>query len=857
VFGVTPTLSHRLGIDFGTTHTVAVIETADGRAQPLLFDSSPLLSSAVYADTDGRLLTGRDGERSARLDPTRYEPNPKRRIDEATILLGNDEFPVPRVISAVLTRVAAEAIRATGGAPAQTVLTHPANWGSHRKDVLAHAAAAAGLTAVTVVPEPVAAAAHFTGVLGRRVNPGESLAVYDFGAGTFDASIVRLRPDGAWELVASEGLNDVGGLDLDAVLVDRIGRVISHHDPQRWHQLVNPSDTMGRRASRTFWDDVRAAKEQLSRTPSAAVHVPLFDTDTHLTREEFEAAARPLLDRTVELMAALVNRAGATRLAGLYLVGGSSRIPIIATLLHQRLGVAPTLIDQPELLVAQGSLRAVPAPRGPMPGMAPAGFGAPSGFNAPPPSGFGAPAAAGFGAPAAAGFGAPAAGFGGSPAGFGAPSGTPPHGFAAPPGAPVSTPPGSPVSAPTMGMPTSAVPAGDSPTTGAPVSGVPTSGGPPHDPLQPGVPLWGSTAAPSGPGGPGGPGGPQFGPYAGPTGPGRRRSSSGTVKWVLVAVVAFLVLAGGGAVAAVKLAGGDEKGGGRNTGSGTGNQGDPLGGGNEGGADTGTGGDTQPTGPAKAGQVTVNKTVWYGGKKFIINTASYDPTQDRPVSIDVKVENLSGEADNNARYTPTFLTYDGKTVQGRIGELDELLSKATSQAVITFDPDKPVTNLKAATLTIGEEASVQAKVPLGDPAKAVSLEPKQVADAKTFTAGLLDFKFTKCEHRADFPDRHDQAKSGSYLVYCVFDVKYTKTSGSNYFAAKEGFRLKLPDGTITSSQYFRAPLMDPQEQVRDVPIAFEIRWPAPGNYTLMVHDAGSYGQGQPGPGNLTEIAMTL
>ncbi|GAA0927474.1 hypothetical protein GCM10009557_93470 [Virgisporangium ochraceum] len=349
---MTPTTSHRLGIDYGTTHTVAYLETGDGsgnRAQPLLFDSSPLLSSAVFADPSGRLLTGRDSERSARLDPTRYEPNPKRRIDEAIILLGNDEFPVARVISAVLARVASEASRFTGGAPVQAVLTHPANWGTHRKDVLVQAAAAAGLTSVTVVPEPVAAAAHFTGVLGRTVDPGEALAVYDFGAGTFDASLVRLRPDGAWELLASEGLDDVGGLDLDAALVDQIGRVVAQRDPQRWHQLVNPSDTQGRRASRTFWDDVRAAKEQLSRTPTAAVHVPLFDTDTHLTREEFEAAARPLLDRTVALTASLVERARPTRLAGVYMVGGARRIPLIATLLHQRLGVAPTLIDTPEV----------------------------------------------------------------------------------------------------------------------------------------------------------------------------------------------------------------------------------------------------------------------------------------------------------------------------------------------------------------------------------------------------------------------------------------------------------------------------------------------------------------------------
>ncbi|WP_204006603.1 Hsp70 family protein [Virgisporangium aurantiacum] len=503
---MTPTVSHRLGIDFGTTHTVAYLEAADGgavnRAQPLLFDSSPLLSSAVFADPSGRLLTGRDGDRSARLDPTRYEPNPKRRIDEAIILLGNDEFPVARVISAVLARVAAEAVRNAGGPPAQTVLTHPANWGTHRKDVLVNAAAAAGLTAVTVVPEPVAAAAHFTGVLGRTVEPGEALAVYDFGAGTFDASLVRRRPDGAWELVASEGLGDVGGLDLDAVLVELIGRVVVQRDPQRWHQLANPSDTYGRRASRTFWDDVRAAKEQLSRTPTAAVHVPLFDTDTHLTREEFEAAARPLLDRTVELTASLVGRAGPTRLAGLYLVGGSSRIPLIATLLHQRLGVAPTLIDTPELLVAQGSLRAVPAPaRGPAPAYAP------------------------WGAAAAA------------PMGWEAPA------------APVSTPPGGPVSAPSLGIPTSSIPSSGPPrpTSGAPgdPAGLP--------PVPSGMPLWGDTSAYGAPGLPD--------PTRRPAAPPRRRP----IGWIVAAAAALVLLAGGGAVAAKMLTDDGDKG--RDTGS--------------------------------------------------------------------------------------------------------------------------------------------------------------------------------------------------------------------------------------------------------------------------------------------------
>jgi hypothetical protein len=837
-------LSHRLGIDFGTTHTVAVIETVDGRAQPLLFDSSPLLSSAVFADTDGRLLTGRDGERSARLDPTRYEPNPKRRIDEAIILLGNDEFPVPRVISAVLTRVAAEAVRATGGTPAQTVLTYPANWGSHRKDVLVHAASTAGLTAVTVVPEPVAAAAHFTGVLGRTVNPGESLAVYDFGAGTFDASIVRLRPDGAWELVASEGLNDIGGLDLDSVLVDRIGRVVGHQDPQRWHQLVNPTDTMGRRASRTFWDDVRAAKEQLSRTPTAAVHVPLFDTDTHLTREEFEAAARPLLDRTVDLMASLVNRAGASRPAGLYLVGGSSRIPIIATLLHQRIGVAPTLIDQPELLVAQGSLRAVPPPRGQQPGFAPAGFGSPAGPGGP---GFGAPAAVGFGAGAAGGFGAGAApGFGAgaapgfAPAAFGAPPATPPHGFAGPPGAPISTPPaGAQMSAPTLGMPTSAIPA-NGPTTGAPVSGGPISV-PPHEALQPGVPLWASPAPSGGPNGPGGPGGPAFGPYAGPTGPGRRRSSSGGVKWILVGVVAFLLLAGGGAVAAVKLASGDDK---DNRSSGQNNQpGD--GGVNNDGNQQGT---PQPPGPGKAGQVTVNGTVWYGGTKVTIETVSYDPNAEKDhVQVAVQIENVATENLSNVGYnTDLYLGYDGTILKGSNDDLNSLPGQAKVKGTYTFDVDKPIADLKKAEITVGDADSVQAKVPIGDPKKATTLEPKKLlGPTSEVRSGVLGFKVIQCEQRADFPPDHLQSKKDFTMVVCVFDLKSYKTGNSNHGVWDSNYRLKLPDGTVTAPDRYDSQILDPQDLKQGIPLNFNVKQPVAGTYSLQVYDAGSLGGEQP------------
>src|SRR3954447_5782063 len=136
---------HALGVDFGTSNTVAVARWPDGRARPILIDGSPLLPSAVYAEPDGQLIAGRDAVHSARLEPARFEPNPKRRVDDGLVLLGDREVGVVDLIAAVLARVAEEFDRTVGGAPAGATLTYPATWGATRRLVLSDAAAEAGL----------------------------------------------------------------------------------------------------------------------------------------------------------------------------------------------------------------------------------------------------------------------------------------------------------------------------------------------------------------------------------------------------------------------------------------------------------------------------------------------------------------------------------------------------------------------------------------------------------------------------------------------------------------------------------------------------------------------------------------
>ncbi|MFC6016000.1 Hsp70 family protein [Plantactinospora solaniradicis] len=356
----------RLAIDFGTSHTVAVCEWRDGEGRPLLFDASPLLPSAVLADAAGRLLVGRDAVRAGRTDPGSLEPYPKRRIDEGSILLGRTEVAVVDVVAAVLRRCADEAVRVAGHPIGELVLTHPAAWGPRRREVLVDAAGRAGLPRPALLAEPVAAATYFTTVLARSVPTGAAVIVYDFGAGTFDAAVLRRRPDGGWDVADSQGLADLGGIDLDGIVVERVRAAVAASDVQRWQRLTQPGTVSDLRHRQSLWEEARAAKEQLSRRSTAGLHLPIFERDVHVTREEFESAANATIERTVALTAATMSSSGLDpgQVAGLFLVGGASRVPLVTTSLHRWLGLAPTIIEQPELVVAQGALLATVAGTG-------------------------------------------------------------------------------------------------------------------------------------------------------------------------------------------------------------------------------------------------------------------------------------------------------------------------------------------------------------------------------------------------------------------------------------------------------------------------------------------------------------
>ena len=192
---------YTLAVDYGTTFTVGVV-AVDATVEILEFDHSRYLPSLVLLNEDDELVVGRPAQNQAGLLPERVAPTPKREIGKPALLLGGETVPVAKAVGAVLARVGEEAARRFDGVgPQRLVLTHPAAWAEERLDVLRAAAAAAGLPAPTLVPEPVAAAAHYA---NGSLTPGAHVAVYDLGGGTFDVAVLR-RHDTGFEVSRGAG----------------------------------------------------------------------------------------------------------------------------------------------------------------------------------------------------------------------------------------------------------------------------------------------------------------------------------------------------------------------------------------------------------------------------------------------------------------------------------------------------------------------------------------------------------------------------------------------------------------------------------------------------------------------------
>jgi hypothetical protein len=351
-----------LGIDFGSSFTTAAIRTGPGSPSVIQLEDGRPIASAVALSADADLVVGQLAFSEAVLRPDSCEPSPKRQLGRQvdTLILGGRPVQVLDAVAAVLKPAWAEACRQLNGAPPDVVrLTHPASWEPELASQLEDAARRAGITSpVELLPEPVAAAMHFASKRNGQVRPGSNVAVYDLGGGTFDVAIL-CRTEGGFRVLGYPlGLPDVGGIEMDERLARHVVEQVVERRPELAADLAIPSDLKWRRAHRALKEQSRIVKELLSRVET--VHMDLPDAiglePIPVTRTELEGLIHTAIARSLDEVDAALATAGVRpqELSALYLVGGSSRIPVVAQAVRERFGRADTE-DDPQSVVALGA----------------------------------------------------------------------------------------------------------------------------------------------------------------------------------------------------------------------------------------------------------------------------------------------------------------------------------------------------------------------------------------------------------------------------------------------------------------------------------------------------------------------
>jgi molecular chaperone DnaK (HSP70) len=368
-----------LGIDFGTTRTA--VACADRGNHPVVGftddggDAVPWIPTLVaVSDRDGELRYGLDAVAVAN-DPSFQLVRSFKRVlgslqagPEQTVRVGERDVPASELVAGFLSHVREALVtrsdlrrslsRATG--PLHAAIAVPASAHGAQRLVTLDAFRRAGFEPLAMLNEPSAAGFEYTHRHRDTLSSKrDRVVVYDLGGGTFDASLVRMSGK-RHEVLATAGLPQLGGDDFDAVLADvalaRVG--LDRH-------------ALPARAGRRVLDLCRVAKESLStasRKVTLDLEAALGDDapqpEVTLPVTEYYEACAPLVERTLAAMTPLMTRLAReshddaspdlAEIAGIYVVGGASELPVVARTLRERFGRRVHRSPYPAAAVAIG-----------------------------------------------------------------------------------------------------------------------------------------------------------------------------------------------------------------------------------------------------------------------------------------------------------------------------------------------------------------------------------------------------------------------------------------------------------------------------------------------------------------------
>ncbi len=367
-------MSKIIGIDLGTTNSVVAVMEG---GEPVVItnpEGSRLTPSVVAFTKTGERLVGQVAKRQAVTNPENTVFSIKRfmgrRFDEVSEEMkmvpytvsaaGNDvrikaldkEYAPPEISAMILQKLKQAAEEYLGATVTKAVITVPAYFNDAQRQATKEAGKIAGLEVMRIVNEPTAAALAY----GLDKKKDETIAVYDFGGGTFDISILEVG-EGVVEVKATNGDTHLGGDNLDQRIIDWIITEFKKSDG-----IDLSKDRM---ALQRLREAAEKAKMELSTVMESDINLPFITADQSgpkhmqmkLTRARFEQLVEDLLQKTVGPTKQALADAGLdpSKIDEVVLVGGSTRIPRVQVIVKDLFGRDPHKGVNPDEVVAVGA----------------------------------------------------------------------------------------------------------------------------------------------------------------------------------------------------------------------------------------------------------------------------------------------------------------------------------------------------------------------------------------------------------------------------------------------------------------------------------------------------------------------
>lgn len=350
-------MSKVIGIDLGTTNSVVAVMEG---GEPVVIPNAEgfrLTPSVVGFSKTGERLVGQLAKRQAVSNPSRTIVSIKRHMgSDYTVDIDGKKYTPQEISAMILQKLKVDAEAYLGEKVTDAVITCPAYFTDAQRQATKDAGKIAGLNVLRIINEPTASSLAY-GLDKIKDGKEHRFLVYDLGGGTFDVSILDLA-DGVFEVRASNGNGHLGGDDFDNRVMDWIA---DKFKAQNGFELKRDPMTNQR-----LKEAGEKAKIELSSVMSTDINLPFITMDSNgqpvhfdatLTRAEFDKITDDLVQATVEPIDLAMRDAGVTvsDIDKVLLVGGSSRIPAVQTLIRNKFGKEPSKGVNPDESVAVGA----------------------------------------------------------------------------------------------------------------------------------------------------------------------------------------------------------------------------------------------------------------------------------------------------------------------------------------------------------------------------------------------------------------------------------------------------------------------------------------------------------------------